>query len=78
MAESGISGEKNIEEEHDEASPNLRWPVSPIIAASNTSEKKLGLFTGRGYLKTLSQQKRRRIEQEIREGHKPGEMGSLK
>ena len=76
MAESGSSGEKNSEEEeHGEASSSLRGPVSPITAAS---EKKLGFFTGRGYLKTLSQKKRRRIEQEIREGRKPGEIGSLK
>ena len=79
MAESGSSGEKNSEEEErDEASSILRGPVSPITAASKTSKKKQGLFTGRGYLKTLSQQKRRRIEQEIREGRKPGEIGSLK
>ena len=79
MAESGSSEEKNSEEEeHGETSSSLRGSVSPITAASKTSEKKLGFFTGRGYLKTLSQQKRRRIEQEIREGRKPGEIGSLK
>ena len=73
MAESSSSGEESgEEEEHDETSPSLRGPVSPITAASKVSEnaeKKLRYFSERGYLKTLSQQKRQRIEQEIREGH---------
>ena len=77
MAESSSSGEESYEEEeHDKASPNLRGPVSPITAASKTSEtQKPGLFSERGYLrKTLSREERRRIKQEIRKGRKPGDI----
>ena len=77
MAESSSSGEESSdEEEQDEISPSLRGPVSPITAASKTSGKKSGLFSERGYLKTLSRQERRRIKREIRKGRKPGEITS--
>ena len=73
MVEPSSSGEKNREEEeYEEASLS-----SPITAASKTIEKKRRYFSERGYLNTLSQQERRRIEQEIREGHKAGEIGCL-
>ena len=75
MAESSSSVEESSEEEeHDEVSPNLHRPASPTAAASKASEKKPGLFSERGYLKTLSRQERRRIKREIRKGRKPGEM----
>ena len=75
MAESSSSGEESSEEdEHDATSPSLREPVSPIIAAS---EKEPGLFSERGYLKTLSRQERRRIKRELRKGRKPGEIDLL-
>ena len=75
MAESSSSVEESSkEEEHDEVSPNLHRPASPIDAASKASEKKPGLFSERGYLKTLSRQERRRIKREIRKGRKLGEM----
>ena len=75
MAEFSSSGEESSEEEeHDEASPSLREPVSSIAAAiRQTSEKKRALYTERGYLKTLSRQERRRIKREIRKGRKLGE-----
>ena len=75
MAESSSSGEESSEEEHDETSPSLRDPISPITSASRqTSEKKQRLFSERGYLKTLSRQERRRIKREIRKGRKPGKL----
>ena len=71
MAESSSSGEESSEgEEHDEVSPSLHRPASPTAAAS----KKSGLFSERGYLKTLSRQERRRIKREIRKGRKAGEV----
>lgn len=73
MAESSSSGEESSEEEYDEASPSLRGPVSPTTAASKTREKKTGLFSERGYLKTLSRQERQRVKREIRKGRKLGE-----
>ena len=70
MAESSSSEESSEEEEPDEASASLR-PVS------SAGKKKPGLFTERGYLKSLSRQERRRIEREIRKGRpKPGEIVS--
>lgn len=74
MAESSSSGEDSSEEEDNEVSPSLRGSVIPNTAGSKTSEKKPGLFSERGYLKTLSRQERRRIKREIRKGHKPGEL----
>ena len=74
MAESSSSGEESSEEEeHDEVSPNLHR-ASPTAASGKASEKKPGLFSERGYLKTLSRQEKRRIKREIRKGRKLGEM----
>ena len=70
MEESSSSGEESSEEKHDEASSSPRGPLSSTTAAS----EKTGLFNERGYLKSLSRQERRRIEQEIRKRRKLGEI----
>ena len=51
MAEASSSGEESSEEEkHDEASPSLRGPVSPITAASPPHSNKKKLRYVRDYL----------------------------
>ena len=74
MAEASSSGEESSEEEkHDEASPSLRGPVSPITAASPPHSNKKKLRYVRDYLQRLPKHQRRRIQKEIDKGYKPGE-----
>ena len=75
MAEASSSGEESSELEEHEASLSLSGPVSPITTATpHNKTKKLRYFTDYGYLQRLPEHQRRRIQEEIEKGYKPGEM----
>ena len=77
MAEASSSeGESSEEDEQDEASPSRRrGPVSSITAATRpphpNQTKKLRYV--QDYLQRIPTHQRRRIQQEIDQGFKPGE-----
>ena len=79
MAEASSSGgefESSEEDEQDEASPSRRrGPVSSIIAVTRpphpNQTKKLRYV--QDYLQRIPKHQRRRIQQEIDKGFKPGE-----
>ena len=73
MAEASGSREERSEEGHDEAIPSLSGPVSPITAISPPHTNKM-LRYFRDYLQRLPEHQRRRIQEEIEKGYKPGDM----
>ena len=73
MAEASGSGEDSEEEEHNEITPSLSGSVSPTTAASPSHTKKKKLRYLRDYLQRLPEHQRRRIQEEIKKGYKPGE-----
>ena len=73
MAEASSSGEERSEEEElDEATPSLSGPVRPATTASPHKKKQLRYF--RDYLQRLPEHQRRKIQEEMEKGYKPGEM----
>ena len=72
MTEASGSREERSEG-HDEAIPSLSGPVSPITAISPPHTNKI-LRYFRDYLQRLPEHQRRRIQEEIEKGYKPGDM----